>query len=95
MFYDEAETIIINKRENEFCNDAVIFAEQIAGDDALNAALMQLHSAHILNVYDAALDVTHELVRIQSSYARNDIDEEVGILLTENGGKRDENGEWR
>jgi predicted metal-binding protein len=95
MLYDEAEAIIINKRENEFCNDAVIFADEIAGDDKVNAALMRLLCAEGAEaIYAAACDLLVELNCIKEYYATNNIDEEVGILLTENGGRRDENNEW-
>jgi hypothetical protein len=95
MKYDEAETIIINKKESGFRNDAVIFAEQIAGDDKVNAALMQLLCAEGAEaIYAVICDLLIELTCIQDYYATSDIDEEVGILLIENGGKRDENGEW-
>lgn len=95
MFYDEAKTIIINKKESEFRNDAVIFAEQIAGDDALNAVLLRFHCSKDSYFLEIAFnDLNEELSRIETHYATNDIEEEVGILLTENDGKRDENGEW-
>jgi hypothetical protein len=93
MFYDQAEAIIINKRGNEFRNDATIFNDQIAGDDALNAALMRFYCSGGFGLGEEE-DLAKELNRIETNYATKDIGEEVGILLTEEGGKRDEFGEW-
>lgn len=94
MRYDEAQAIIINKRENDFRNDATIFAEQIAGDDALNAALLRFHCAAAKDLVNKAFDLADELARIETHYATHNIEEEIGLLLIENGGERDELNEW-
>lgn len=91
MKYSEAQAIIISKRENEFRKNAVIFAEQIAGDDALIAALLRWYRGG--DEIDAD-DLQIELSRIEKYYSGKNIDEEVEILLIENGGSKDELGEW-
>ena len=95
MKYVEAEAIIINKRENDFRNDVVIFAEQIAGDDALNAALLRFYcETNSYAIEIAHNDLNNELERIETYYATHNIDEEVGLFLIDNGGRKDELGLW-
>ena len=94
MKYSEAEAIVISKRENEFRTNAVIFAEQIAGDDALIAALLRFHCAVPIELVNKALDVSIEFERIEAHYAGDNLDEEIDILLIEEGGSKDESGNW-
>lgn len=95
MKYDEAQSIVINSREQAFRNDATIFAEQIAGDDGLNAALLRFHCAvEDYEVDSATCDISTEIVRIQTHYSTHNIDEEVGLFLIDNGGRKDELGNW-